>query len=270
MPYLAIETGIEPRYETRLIESAKKFGWEIVKVNCNKGSWTFGDDYYDLSKGFMKRTDVWFHGDITSSQYAGVNTDWKVSTDWNALTYYNVLVHGGKDCLNDSPEWTTLDKLLNHPITYIKTSHFVRPNNVTKVFGGQIVSLATLNKDLGMLKAYEPPGSTVIVIAEAKKIITEARFVVIGNKLITGSVYQIDRQPIEVAVTSQQTLVAEHLLKVLLDKGFESSSPWTLDICQLHSGEWKIVEVGALSCSGLYLCDTGKIVEALNKFYFGG
>jgi hypothetical protein len=40
-----------------------------------------------------------------------------------------------------------------------------------------------------------------------------------------------------------------------------------MDICQLRSGEYKIVEWNSVSCSGLYRSEPQKLIEAINKFY---
>jgi hypothetical protein len=40
---------------------------------------------------------------------------------------------------------------------------------------------------------------------------------------------------------------------------------WTVDICELESGELKVVEVGSFSCAGMYASDPEPIVTEINR-----
>lgn len=269
MPCLAIELGIEPNYESRLTESARKHHWDVqvVKRVPFSDQW-LNQNNHPLDPSFLKRHDVWFHGDITSTKTAQ-DTAWYVSADWNSLSYWNLLYHCESVCFNNKVQWTTLKKFLESPSQFITGNHFVRPSSVDKIFSGQIVSKSTYEKDIALLTAYDPPLNTIICIAPAKPIKQEARFVVIDEQIVCGSVYSIDRQHIEVTPTDGQYLIAQSLLEQMLEKSFMPSEPWTLDICQTSANTWEVLEVGALSCSGLYHCNTDKIIKALGRYYFG-
>jgi len=40
---------------------------------------------------------------------------------------------------------------------------------------------------------------------------------------------------------------------------------WILDTCQTADGEWHVLEVGCMSCAGLYACDMERVAHAVSE-----
>lgn len=277
---LAIETGIEEEYEQALIASAKKLGWKVESIQGAPFSEEDPQFFYrdatgllpdkPVSKKVLTNPNTWYHGSIQTAKLAQAGTAWQVHAPWQDLrcsSYYKVLA--GNIFQEDAVFTTLKDFYQDHEDLFRSSlvedaSLFVRPDGNDKLFTGGCISKDDFEHGYQLMVFYEPPPETPIVIARPQRILAEARFLVVGGKLITGSYYRTGKARLRLAASPDLLSIAEKHLQFCLDRGFDPAPSWVLDLAQNAEGTWKIIEVGATSCCGLYKCNTDAFLKALD------
>ena len=147
---------------------------------------------------------------------------------------------------------------------------FVRPNSGMKTFTGLVMLPKLLEKDIEFIERYSDiPPDTLIVVAPARNIAREYRFVVGGQKVITGSLYRVKSDLVSKTVTEGDEVF--RIAQGFLDKVDYNPDPlWVMDVCQTEEGEWCVLEIGCFSCAGLYACDLRKVVQAVGESVMKG
>ena len=135
---------------------------------------------------------------------------------------------------------------------------FIRPNRGDKIFTGTVVKKENWEKDIDLLGFYDVEPYDLCVVSEPRNIEREWRLVVADSKIITGSEYSPEQK--------------EEIPQKVIDLGneicaidYKPDSVWTMDICKLKDGDFKLLEIGSFSCSGLYRCDVEIIVKEVSK-----
>lgn len=135
---------------------------------------------------------------------------------------------------------------------------FVRPNSGYKQFNGQLIYA---EKFVPTIEKWNIGPSTLIVVSSPKNLMREWRLVVVNQQIIAASRYyncgDIDLEegcPNEVLEYGQQ-----------IANVWEPDICWTMDICEIGNNKLKLIEINSFSCSGLYLCNKDKVVEAVSK-----
>lgn len=275
MKTLFIETGIEEEYENALIESAKKVGWKVQTIMHipfgNMFVYTKDGFYGDpVSQADLNNELSWYHGSITGGKSAQRNTKWQVHAPWHQLrcsTYYEVL---GDLILQEEHRFETIESI-NEKVEELYASSlvedetlFFRPDGNTKEFNGGCISYNEWNSKYELINFYEPPPDTIVVVARPQVIQAEARFLVVDSELITGSYYRTGGQTVRLSASNNLMDTGKDILVKCLERGFNPSPSWVLDLAQVNNG-WRVIEVGATSCCGLYKCDTDAFMTALDK-----
>lgn len=138
---------------------------------------------------------------------------------------------------------------------------FVRPNTGYKLFTGKVLYKETYEKDIDKMGFYDVQPEDMCVIAEPVNIYQEYRFFVVDKQVVTGSLYkENDETKYSKEVDSKYYDYASEVADV-----YQPEVCFVLDIAITTDGEIKLLELNSFSCSGLYECDTNKIVEAANK-----
>lgn len=270
MTTLAIETGIEPEYEQALIASAKKIGWKVAVVRHVP----FSHVFEDLPEGLADDPDVWFHGDITACKSAQKITKWQVHAPWEALRCSNYYDKLNGRLLNQDWLLTTIrgmreDKEALYTGELVEDGTlFFRPDTNDKIFTGTLIHEDDFDKAYDLVNFYEPDPESEVIVARPRVIRAEARFLVVGGKLITGSYYRTGGQTVRLEATGSLMEIAQDMLDFCLKRGFNPAPSWVLDLAEcpdvgLGRRRWVIIEVGASSCCGLYSCDTDLFMKAL-------
>jgi len=141
---------------------------------------------------------------------------------------------------------------------------FVRPNSCTKSFVGQVIDVEAWDNEAKYLARCEIESNELVVIARPYNIQREWRMIVSGDKVITGSQYK------EKGQSKQDPEVPSEVFgftQEILNIGFSPDIAWVIDVCEVHD-EMKILEIGSVSCCGLYCCDVNKFVEAVSAAAF--
>ena len=97
-----------------------------------------------------------------------------------------------------------------------------------------------------------------------KDIVKEARFFVVGNEVITGSYYQINKNFKKQYIPSTEKIfdVAKEYTKL-----FQPHDNFVIDIAELSDGSFEIIEYNCLNCSGLYNINSKDLFDALKGYH---
>ena len=171
------------------------------------------------------------------------------------------------DCLlNSTYLLVDLQSFLNSKDFYFDAlgpTAFVRPDTGDKAFTGSVISKNTTKHDLRRC-IFEGMMDGMILLAPTQKIEEEYRFVVVGGKVITGSVYKVKKwghlEFYEKEIKKGGTL---QYAQEIVDTHFQPSYAYTMDVC-LVSGQLKVLELNSFSHAGLYKSNIKKIVEAFD------
>lgn len=179
----------------------------------------------------------------------------------NALAYSSFASHLGGELLNDDfiilPYVELKRRKWDHDI-------FIRPNAVTKTFAGFSIKKEEIERELSALDQIEHVwADTLVVVAKAKPIKAEFRFVIVNGAVVTGSEYRWGNK-LDIRIDVHPACLA-HAQRVAR-RAWQPDVAYTCDIALLEDDQTRIVELNTFSCSGMYACDmrlvASKIAEA--------
>ncbi|WP_196223178.1 ATP-grasp domain-containing protein [Roseibium sp. RKSG952] len=144
--------------------------------------------------------------------------------------------------------------------------HFIRPNRVTKAFTGLVVKADDFDHEVNSLRRLSNVNDDELVVVAAPKIILgEARFIICGNEVVTGSTYGWDRTlDVRSDVHPSCREVADEVAK----RDWKPDTVFTCDVALAEidgKSVARLLELNAFSCSGLYACDTSAIIDAVGN-----
>jgi hypothetical protein len=111
---------------------------------------------------------------------------------------------------------------------------FIRPDSGAKLFTGFCVSPETINAEINYLDQMSGlTNHSLVILAPARKIYAEYRFIIIANEVVTGSLYiennmhglEIQR-PLNLSLSSDNS--AQKLAEVV------AATSWQPDHCYIH------------------------------------
>jgi len=163
------------------------------------------------------------------------------------------------------------DELLNSDYTILpygevkrrfvnQEAMFIKPESGLKEFTGQVLNY---KEDFDKLSSHAPiDDTTLCVIATPKNIKAEFRYVICEKEVITGSEYRWD----DVLDVRRDTHpVCDAMANKIAKADWQADTVYVCDVALLHDDTAKVIELNAFSSSGLYACDTYKIVEAVSR-----
>ena len=123
----------------------------------------------------------------------------------------------------------------------------------------------------GLEKTSGVSDNTLISVSKCYDIKNEYRFIIVGNKVLTGSQYLENKElkmdstyPIEAFNVAQK--IAE-----LPEENKPDPIAFVCDVAELNNGDFKVVELNSFSCSDFYQSDIKKafvgITNYINKKY---
>jgi len=154
---------------------------------------------------------------------------------------------------------------------------FIRPDDGFKTFTGQLVSAETWDKDIARCGFYDVPPECMCVVAEPRNILNEYRFVIgtdypsddYPQRIISGSCYKRNGFLVDNPNDEIEKHILEYVEAVLRETDYRPDPFWTLDICTTKNGDYQtchVLEVGSMSCAGLYGCDLNKVFGSLSNY----
>ena len=271
----------------------KKVNWVIDKylfdeyednlkdVIINSGNNVFlYDDVKDdtfkvfLNKKFINNDIVVFHGSLQHGQqishlpmYPGVLL---TLDNYECYKYYGYF---GDYLLNSKYMMFGLNDILRNKERIFETLKteklFIRPSNGFKSFAGQLLPKEGFDFELNVLmQSYGGlDTNTIVILAETQDIEEEYRFIVVDGEVVSGSLYldknnRDDFQPYYDRICDDEKAI-EFANK--MSKLYQPDKAYTIDVCRLGNGEYKMIEINSFFCASMYGNDYKKVVETVNK-----
>lgn len=264
-----IDKGMFEEYEDRLVSAIKNSGSDVI----------FYDDLkHDITDFLNKKNNVddviIFHGSLQhgrkiakTSYYPGVYLTLENYECYKYYGYfgylllnYNYLMMGLNDVLRQK------DFIFD---TFGTDKIFIRPSNGYKSFPGQTLPKENFEFELNVLmKSYGGLDlDQLVLVSPIQEIDEEYRFIVVDGKVVSGSLY-MDKNNRKswsayydkVCEDKKAFEFAEQLAKI-----YQPDKAYTLDVCKLPNGEYKMLEVNSLCCGSMYGNDYEKVVNAINE-----
>lgn len=144
----------------------------------------------------------------------------------------------------------------------IKEPVFLKPVSGLKQFTGKVLTPKNFDDEIHSMNKLEKVDDTLLcVIAPVKHIKAEFRYIIVDKKVITGSEYRWD----DVLDVRTDTLPeCDKLAEWVAQNEWQADYVYVCDIAQTVDGP-KVIELNSFSSSGLYACDTTKIVDAVSE-----
>jgi len=140
---------------------------------------------------------------------------------------------------------------------------FVKSNKGKKTFPGQVLRDTEVhwNADIKIVEDTSSVSDNTLVLVSKSATFDkgEYRFVIVNKKVITGSMYNWDKDS-----NSNYPKEAEELAQKIADLEWQLDTAYTCDIAMTQNGP-KVIELNSFGCAGLYACDRVKIVNAINE-----
>ena len=140
---------------------------------------------------------------------------------------------------------------------------FIKPNSDTKEFAGCVLDESEFEDWYGnMLRiGYLEENDFNVVVSSPKHVGKEWRCVIVGDKLVAGSLYRNYQK-----LHQQEGVPSE--VRAFVKKAVALYSPadvFCLDVVETD-GSLKIIEYNTFNSSGLYKCNVDEIINAINVF----
>lgn len=139
-------------------------------------------------------------------------------------------------------------------------SAFVRPDCCLKPFSGRLVAREALSPAALDHGFYFDDLDLPVLLSPPQAVAAEWRFVAVDRRVVAHSGYLASRE----AVASEPPAAAEALAREAARRAPEPTV--VIDICQLASGAFQLVEYNLFSGADLYGCDLGSVVVALTAW----
>jgi len=193
---------------------------------------------------------------------------WAIFSKSDHPTYDRMRMGYGSHFLNEDAGLCTIRDLI-----ILKTA-WIRQNAHFNIIKGQVIEpnewpALAMNHLRQRWYRYDTLGDaltidSVVAYASVKTILAEYRLFVVKGQVVTGSQYRRDGQDHFANIDNQR-----HLIKFgqnMVDL-WSPSETFVLDICVDEFGILKVLETNCLNCSGQYMIDGGKLIEAIVKAY---
>ncbi|SEW35475.1 protein of unknown function [Chitinophaga arvensicola] len=178
----------------------------------------------------------------------------------------NYFQRWGKYMLNYGAVITTFEELMSRDVLP-EQLFFIRPDDDSKSFSGEIKSFGEISRWYEQLKMVENTNlspDSAIVVSDPWQIRYEWRLWIVEGKVVAASKYRTDfkltkeRGCPEEVITFAENRCAE----------YTPHDVFVMDVC-LCGEELFIVECGCMNAEGFYHADIGAIVTAVSRYFAG-
>lgn len=143
---------------------------------------------------------------------------------------------------------------------------FIKPNSGVKTFTGSTIDINDFDFEInGMNQTTSVLPETIVCVSPYKQIEHEYRFVIVDNKVITGSEYSWDDTVFERLDYESPCIKKCYDLAVKMAKyHWQPDIAYTCDIAITDYGP-KIIELNSFSCAGLYMCNYEDVILSVSE-----
>lgn len=262
-----LEPGLFPEYYAALIAAIALKGdqFQSLPLFYTECEWGNTDRFYDeLSpKGncvvchasfeftsLVAQDELWIPGTF------GVNEKYDYSSFFPGVSNYLL----NRDC--EFVKYADLQKESHRLFSKFSIDGhiFIRPDAGNKPFTGKLFAQSELAGSRFPQWRLNP--TSTLIISYPQNIISEWRFIVADQQIITASRYR------ECGVLSLSTNVPSNAWDFAGEVARKVPQPdrvWVLDVCQTASGELYVVELNGISSANWYCCDVESIVPIVSR-----
>jgi hypothetical protein len=274
-----IDKGMFEDYEDKLVAAIHKSGMEVVFFDDSKHQTKIGNF---LGNRFVDQYDdvIIFHGSLQHGRgvlkspfYPGI---YLALENYECYNYYGYF---GEHLLNSQYLMMGLNDVVRNKWKIFSQTFrsdrpqdeavFIRPSNGFKSFPGQTLPLENFEFEFNvLLKSYGGLDlNTLVVISPAKDIEEEYRFIVIDGKVVSGSMYMDKASRSEWKAYYDRGCEDPGVMDfaVEMSKIYQPDRAYTLDVCRLPDGSYKLIELNSFCCASMYGNDYDKVVDAVNN-----
>ena len=267
-----IEKYLFEEYEDKLIQTIKDSGMSVSVYDDSASRFENVEDYVNAI--FSTEDIVIMHGSLQMGRrilrtplYPGV---FLTLENYECYNYYGYFGH---HLLNSEYTMMGLNDVLRNKdkiFDIFNTEEiFIRPSNGYKSFTGQTLVKESFDTDFDILtKSYGGLDmNTLVLLSPAQAIEEEYRFVVIDGKVISGAMY-MDEQNRGFWKAYWDKPCDNNLAKTFADLMVDIYQPdkaYTIDICKVKGGGYKLIELNSFFCASWYGNDLKKIVDSVNE-----
>ena len=167
--------------------------------------------------------------------------------------------------LNDQRVFATWSDLTRRPDFFYDAfgadTLFVRPNTGRKGFTGLAIPRLQFDQEVNALRQLNAPQpDMLLLVAPAQIIEAEYRLVIVNRQVVSGSRYMLNGA---VSLSTDVPAAVSACAHTLAQSAWQPDIAYVCDVAQTPHGP-RVVELNALSCSGLYLCDIPALAHAIN------
>ena len=182
-------------------------------------------------------------------------------------------------------------RMLNHDAKFYKLGEvpayegtaFIRPVHDSKSFTGQLINDDELDKWRNDLYELRHEFTTLdlnteVMVASPKRVIDEARFFIVDQKVVTGSMYRVDGRVLYKQIGNDTPLYkpmwewaqahcfGERMpgteMFDLAARGWTPAEAFVMDVARTAEG-FSIIEVNCINSAGFYDCNMTAVVKAI-------
>lgn len=149
--------------------------------------------------------------------------------------------------------------------TYLPSKFFAKPDSGFKLFSGQVFDKARWMEEVKYLKQTSRDRylDDLVIISAPKEIKAEYRVIVHNRKPITASLYGYEIESKNWDKNSDALF--SFVEKALLQPKSYLPERLVLDVAEIGSDIFKILEINCFSTSSFYDCDWDKIAQTFKK-----
>jgi hypothetical protein len=158
---------------------------------------------------------------------------------------------------------------------------FVRPNSGMKEFTGMVCPEYNYDECIKLAGFYGVDSDLLCLISSVKDIKKEWRFVIVGGKVIAGSMYRdwshAEKQTRNVATKDYVLMHSHSTWEEANDEAawscaqrcankYNPDNVWTVDVALIPGyNNYRVIEIGCFSCAGLYGMDLKLVLDAVSE-----
>lgn len=268
-----IEKYLFDEYEDKVVDAIKNSGNNVVVWDCTESRFDTIEEY--IKNKFTTDDIVLIHGSLQMGRavlrtpcYPGV---FLTLENYECYNYYGYF---GDVLLNSEYVMMGLNDVMRNKDNFFETFNtdavFIRPSNGYKSFPGQLLHKDDFDDEFDLLtKSYGGLDmNTLTVISPIKDIKEEYRFIVVDGKVISGSLYMDeksrDKWEAYYDKPCEDNLATAFAEQIVLDK-YQPDKAYTIDVCKLEDGSYKLIELNSLCCASWYGNDYNLVIKALNE-----
>lgn len=144
---------------------------------------------------------------------------------------------------------------------------FARPTKDTKVFSGQLFTVDSWKEYIDVCISNKVASrvrkKTRVLLAPVKPTEQEVRCWIVDGKVITASRYRLGERNLTANYDDEEHFVrfAQKMADI-----YQPAKAFVMDVC-LSEGQYKIVEINCINCSGFYKANMWKLITALEAAF---